>query len=419
MRDLNRVRSHVRLPRGWHVRYGLASLMLLALLLGGCATGSGTDWQALGLKHAGIALTLATDTGTNQTLYVGTSEGGVFHTLTNKQVGLVPSTGIPRGTTVNALVVDPQQSTHLYAGTSSGFFISTDSGASWRSEGSGLPPNDGFATLIMLGDGTLVGGSTEHGVYLSHDRGVTWTPANNGLPTQSNVYTLFWDVASKTLFAAITGDGIYASTDMGASWLSRSVGLPAHADMFAIVAAQAGSGASELLAGGMTGLYASADGGLTWRKAGSGLPTGRVLSLATDTARPGLVYAGTDSAVYRSTTGGNTWKSVGPALNHQVAVVLPVNTSAASPVVFAGAGDVVRYPPAPGTQVSAFSTVVTWIFLFVLAAAAVYFLTRLRQRRGRELASQGQRDQPDAPDHRATWQTGTREESGRRGGKWD
>lgn len=406
--------QHIR-PRAcrrWAERAlcGLLGILVAGLALAGCASG-GSTWQLIGASHIGIVLSLATDPFDTNTLYVGTSEGGILRTVTNKEAGLVASSGIPKNVTANALVADPQQRGTLYAGTSNGFYVSTDGGTTWDARGTGLPPEDGFATLAMFNGTALAGGSTEHGVYISHDQGQTWQAMNSGLPAQSNVYTLFWDAPLHTLYAAITGDGIYASTNGGASWVARNQGLPAHAEMYAITAVQTSGGQRVFLAGGMPGLYVSTDQGATWQKGGTGLPAGRVLSLAADPAHPGWIYAGTDSAVYRSENAGQSWSLVSQPLNHQVAVVLPVGSSATSPLVFAGAGGLVRYPPAPGSQGSPFGTAVTWLFILILLGGIVYFLMRPRMRMRQQLNRNGpggmEEDQHDSRSGTST------------GGKWD
>jgi len=50
----------------------------------------------------------------------------------------IDGNGIP-DVSVNAFVVDPTDSSHLYAGTDRGVFNSTDGGATWNLYGTGLP----------------------------------------------------------------------------------------------------------------------------------------------------------------------------------------------------------------------------------------------------------------------------------------
>jgi len=65
---------------------------------------------------------------------------------------------------VNAFVVDPANSTHLYAGTDAGVFLSTDGGASWNQYGTGLP-NVAVFDLAISSDGHLRAATHGRGFY--------------------------------------------------------------------------------------------------------------------------------------------------------------------------------------------------------------------------------------------------------------
>ena len=52
---------------------------------------------------------------------------------------------------VNAFVIDPANSSHLYAGTDRGVFSSTDGGTSWNLYGTGLPDVAVFDLAISAG----------------------------------------------------------------------------------------------------------------------------------------------------------------------------------------------------------------------------------------------------------------------------
>jgi len=72
-------------------------------------------------------------------------------------------TGIP-DVSVNAFVVDPANSSHLYAGTDRGVFLSTNSGASWALYGAGLPDVAVF-DLAISSDGHLRAATHGRGFY--------------------------------------------------------------------------------------------------------------------------------------------------------------------------------------------------------------------------------------------------------------
>jgi photosystem II stability/assembly factor-like uncharacterized protein len=68
-------------------------------------------------------------------------------------------TGLPAGTPVNAVVVDPQTSTTLYAATHLGVYRSVDAGATWARFGTGMPLVE-VTDLYVSPDSTLVRAST-------------------------------------------------------------------------------------------------------------------------------------------------------------------------------------------------------------------------------------------------------------------
>jgi hypothetical protein len=75
----------------------------------------------------------------------------------------IDGTGIP-DVSVNAFVVDPANSTHIYAGTDRGVFNSTNSGATWSLYGTGLPDVAVF-DLAISSDGHLRAATHGRGFY--------------------------------------------------------------------------------------------------------------------------------------------------------------------------------------------------------------------------------------------------------------
>ncbi len=93
----------------------------------------------------------------------------IFKTTNLNNTGTSPvtwtemDTGIP-DVSVNAFVVDPADSTHLYAGTDRGVFNSTDSGSTWSLFGIGLPDVAVF-DLAISSDGHLRAATHGRGFY--------------------------------------------------------------------------------------------------------------------------------------------------------------------------------------------------------------------------------------------------------------
>lgn len=363
----------------------LAVLLTLVLLLAGCGVGGQTGWQALGPSNSDtIILSLAADPFQSKLIYAGGSTGTVYRARGDTTGAPISnSTGIPKNTSVGALLPNPRKAGTVYAGTSSGIYVTKDYGDHWSALGSGLPQDDTVDALTYGADPTtLFAGTAQHGVYVSHDLGQTWQATNAGLPSASDIYVLLWDPISQTLFAGVDGVGLFASPDGGQTWAARTAGLPDKVEVFALAELPSHSlnpSGPTLFLGGAQGLFASTDGGQTWTPASHGLPPGRVLSLATDPNIPGWIYAGTDTTVYRSPDGGKNWSLVAPGLSHQVSSIVAITNPSTHYVVFAGAGQLMRFPPAPGGSSGIFNTLVTWGFVVVLFLLGYYVLRRTRR----------------------------------------
>ena len=185
------------------------------------------------------------------------------------------------------MAIDPSSPQTLYLGLSlqsidpacpppavaNGIFKSTDGGANWTHASNGL---------MRLGDATS-----------SHASVLTLALA----PSQpQRLYAATWydDAEGRPV------SRIYRSDDGGTNWVERSVGVigqdvrallvdPADADV--VYAAAAGSGV------GRGGVYRSIDGGLTWDSISIGIEGMAVTTLMFDPHDPARLYAGTMSGV--------------------------------------------------------------------------------------------------------------------------
>src|SRR5262245_61411720 len=95
----------------------------------------------------------------------------------NKWTSIGPFNGY-----VNALAIDPQNTSTVYAGSRIGLFKSFDGGASWFSVNSNVP----VIALVVdpKNTSTIYVGSS--GVFKSTDGGTNWSAVSAGLPTYPN-----------------------------------------------------------------------------------------------------------------------------------------------------------------------------------------------------------------------------------------
>lgn len=174
----------------------------------------------------------------------------------------------PFGGDVRSLLVDAQQPTTIYLGTSTGrIFKSEDFGKSWTP----LFPGIGQKALVI---DTLV----------QHPR------------DRRHIYAGAWDLHSE-------GGGLFESTDAGLHW--TKIVLPQAASAvrgLSICKSQP----AIMIVGTLAGAYLTSDGGRSWRRVG-GETLQKAESVAIDPIDPRILYVGTWRLGYKSTDSGKTW----------------------------------------------------------------------------------------------------------------
>jgi photosystem II stability/assembly factor-like uncharacterized protein len=242
---------------------------------------------------------------------------------------------------VAALLVDRNDSTHLYAGvvndkTYGGVFQSTDGGVSWQQVGAGLDGGDVYA-LGQTEDGTIVAG-TNHGIFAlappaasdaspaagspAAAAALTWEPKNSIANTIVKVATEkahgvrvnvekrekapvvelegpvnALDVSGE-VWAASTDSGVLTSQDQGATWQGGPVmgvggylSVAVHGDT--IVAARA------------DGVVISKDGGRSWWPMTLPIMLTRIHCVVF--SPEGTLWLGAREGVYFTPDDGKSW----------------------------------------------------------------------------------------------------------------
>jgi hypothetical protein len=234
------------------------------------------------------------------TLYASFDVAGLWRTTdgaaTWAKVGTPPATYGPTTTYLDspvAVAVDPDDTNHLYAtegvrGTSMGFWVSTDAGATWT-----MPP--GFVSIsstigtvdmtamvvdptdfkhVLVGSHSAWKGMGNAGILESKDGGATFVAhaAPASWPAGSlGIHFLYApDLAignNTTWLVGLDGNGFWRTTDAGTSWTQVETWGTAHGG-HAIYYAKNGT----LYAGGYQYPVRSTDNGLTWKQISTGLP---------------------------------------------------------------------------------------------------------------------------------------------------
>jgi hypothetical protein len=274
---------------------------------------------------------LAVDPKDPDTLYVGTSDEGLFKSTDGGESWDVLS-GIeyPR---VTAVAVSPTDDGALYAGTEpSALFVSRDGGTSWRGLESmrnlpsahtwSFPPRPWTshvrAVALSYADPNLVVAGIElGGVVRSTDGGETWQDQRPG--AQADCHSLSAHPDAPELLYEAGGGGFAQSRDFGDSWQSADEGmvlryawgLAVDAEDPSLVYASAASGPGRAHGGGPSdaAIYRRvADG--RWGAVLEGLAA-FPYALCPDPEAAGTVYAGLgDGTILRSQDSGEGWEEI-------------------------------------------------------------------------------------------------------------
>lgn len=145
---------------------------------------------------------MAIDAMNSNTIYAGTDYDGVWKTTDAGITWSNVSTGLNTGLIVTNIVIDPQNTSHLYASLAGGLgfvigniYKSTNGGASWQMKDSGIPRYSGAYTnaiysLCIDPDSTsvLYAGTHFDGAYKTTNGGESWTAINDSLPQSPPYY---------------------------------------------------------------------------------------------------------------------------------------------------------------------------------------------------------------------------------------
>lgn len=157
---------------------------------------------------------------------------------------------------------------NIYAGTSSGIFLSINEGDYWTPTGLNT---ERISSLIQAGTG-LFAGTYDNGIFYSSDNGTSWEQRNNGLT--NSVRCLCSN--SSGIFAGTFGGGIFCTTNNGVSWNNYGVNLSL------LFVSDIVSNGSHLYAATIFGLFKSSDNGITWNNIGLTDPIFKLLIHGTD-----------------------------------------------------------------------------------------------------------------------------------------
>jgi photosystem II stability/assembly factor-like uncharacterized protein len=307
------------------------------------STDGGASWARCGLT-ASIRV-LAIDPQNTGTLYAAALDGGLFKSTDGgaswAAVKLPPEAGpLPGGwhDGVDALAIDPQSTSTLYAGSSYGVFKSTDGGTNWSAL-DGLPSGlFGFRTLAINPQNTSIVYAGGAGVFKSTDGGAKWSAANSGMPNAA-VVALAIDSQNPRTIYAVTNRGVFKSIDGGSSWSAVDLGMP---DFLVSALAIDPQDPNTVYVSGNGAIFESTNGGLSWSASTFGqtvTAASAIVALAVDPQNSGTVYAATMSdGVFKTMDGGTNWRAANSGLTATGVDALAIHPQNPGTIYAAGYG---------------------------------------------------------------------------------
>jgi len=240
---------------------------------------------------------------------------------------------------VRTLVIDPKDSSTLYAGTSTqGVLKSIDGGSTWNESSKGL--GDGRVDVLVidpLQPATLYAATFdvnwgEHGVYKSVDGGANWIEIMDGI-TDTFVRSLVIDPLTPSTVYAMTGKSMFKSANGGKEWKILNVGSSDSLIGFLTIDPLTPTNlyAVESETSGLI-MILSTNGGESWKQIGAGLPDNIILCLAIDPlTTPATLYLSTAKGMFKSTNAGESWQDINSGFKESTTIfalaVDPVNPS--------------------------------------------------------------------------------------------
>lgn len=203
-----------------------------------------------------------------------------------------------------AIAVDPQNESTVYASGPSGISKSTDRGENW-------------ATLLTTPTGSIaVDSQNSQTIYAnpsgvvrrSLDGGATWQDYSTGLPSGSASFIVADPRVQGTIYTFL-GTAVYKRVGSD-PWVKMSTGFPASLNFSSITFLVIDpNNSSTLYAGGGIGVFKSTDGGVSWNAANGGLTGVSTVGLAVDPFDSRHLLTWSNSSGYESTDSGATWVS--------------------------------------------------------------------------------------------------------------
>jgi photosystem II stability/assembly factor-like uncharacterized protein len=205
---------------------------------------------------------------------------------------------------------DPQNQNVMYLGAYPsnmggsdplGIAKSTDQGKSWKLINSGISEKFISSFVVDPRNSSILYAGVQSGkIFKSANGGSSWKNTSNGIPSGGTIPSIVVDPANSSTVYAVAGSRIYKSTNQGGSWSLKSKGISGGANFI-----QFGFPSHVLFAGGYGGVFVSSDAAETWNAFDTnGLGPFNVMSFLTTPGLPDSYIIGTQRGVFSYTLAG-------------------------------------------------------------------------------------------------------------------
>ncbi|HEX7334391.1 MAG TPA: SBBP repeat-containing protein [Pyrinomonadaceae bacterium] len=211
--------------------------------------------------------------------------------------------------------------------TSSNFYKTTDSAATWKNTNTGISGNVTTLAFAANAPNIMYAGALG-GPYKSTDGGATWTKTpTTGISTFPQASAMAVDPNnSSVVFVGFVNGGLHKTTDGGNTW-NAIQNIPfSFFTVFSIAFDPVTP--STMYVGTSSGGYKSTDSGATWTAMNFGTTpfAPNVRALVIDPTAPATIYAGTlSSGVLKSTNGGSTWTAMNTGMTGTSVVAMTMD----------------------------------------------------------------------------------------------
>ncbi len=274
--------------------------------------GTTQRWMNTG-PDGGDARSFAMYPSDPKSLYLGTSDGWVYHSSngggTWKRLARV---GDRDDLVIDNLLLDAAKPSRILAAAwvvneaDGGLYESNDNGVKWTHI-AGMDGQSIRALAQAPSDPKIFVAGTLKGVYRSTDGGENWTLISpEGSKEMHEFESIAIDPKDPNVIYAGTWHLPWKTTDGGKSWNNIKQGLIDDSDVFSIIIDPAMPSTTYLSA--CSGIYKSTDAGAVFHKV-QGIPATarRTRVLMQDPTHHNIVYAGTTQGLYRTTDDGKVW----------------------------------------------------------------------------------------------------------------